>query len=569
MNLAGYVPKPKYKDLSVKYNASTDDIREALEDAVSIAKYQCAKIAPKFLASTEKQTARNIFNFLKNNVKYIKDGMEQNIKFPARLLNGENYGDCKSYSLFIACVLENLGIPYRFVYASYNPNNKTPQHVYIQTKSGIIIDPVWGKFNSEKKAYYKYFTDMNVNYLAGTGQYKSRARAYKRMGIGSPIIAPVMSALALNTAANVVANGITRVKAPLVSPPVNPMMPAPVPTTSRSVQPVVSSATPKPVVVNPMPTPSPAKTSGVVIVAPSPDATNPQKLERLEKIKRVVSKIIKDLEANPQARQWVAKAWGVDMLPVYKRLIADDVFYNDIKRSTWLNEISKRYFEVLAIEEEKKRDQSKTLFDKVIDAAEDTANKAINAVKEVGEVVINGVKYWVGWVPRQAFTGLVRANVFGLATDLHEWKAKDRYAVSAWWRKMGSADFSTLEQAINLGVKERRILGVGIGAVDPASITAEVASAAPVTASAGSALSAAGIKAAATKIISNPQTLASLASLAGKAVMPKETPTSPAPPQGTPATGLKPPAKGLSTTAMILIPAALVGGYMLLKKGNQ
>ena len=84
---------------------------------------------------------------------------------PSALLK-KKVGDCKSYSLFTASVLENLGIPYTIVYTSYNAN-PIPQHVYIITQKGCIIDAVYGKFNQEKPPTFKYKKNMNVRYMAG------------------------------------------------------------------------------------------------------------------------------------------------------------------------------------------------------------------------------------------------------------------------------------------------------------------------------------------------------------------------------------------------------------------
>jgi hypothetical protein len=64
--------------------------------------------------------------------------------------------------------LENLKIPYKFVYTSYN-NNPIPAHVYVVTEDGCIIDAVYGIFNAEKKPTYRYTQDMNVRYMAGIG----------------------------------------------------------------------------------------------------------------------------------------------------------------------------------------------------------------------------------------------------------------------------------------------------------------------------------------------------------------------------------------------------------------
>jgi hypothetical protein len=74
--------------------------------------------------------------------------------------------------------LQNLGIPWHFVLASYT-DSPVPGHIYCVTDSGCIIDVVWGKFDEEKEPNHKY--KMKVSYLsgisgpmiAGTGSGKS------------------------------------------------------------------------------------------------------------------------------------------------------------------------------------------------------------------------------------------------------------------------------------------------------------------------------------------------------------------------------------------------------------
>jgi len=61
--------------------------------------------------------------------------------------------------MFTAGILQNLGIPCKLVFTSYT-DNRTPQHVYVETNSGIIIDAVWKKFNSEKPYTYKYYKSI-------------------------------------------------------------------------------------------------------------------------------------------------------------------------------------------------------------------------------------------------------------------------------------------------------------------------------------------------------------------------------------------------------------------------
>jgi len=161
--------KPRFEGIDATYKAGGDnkDIRDLLEKLVPKAAEQMKDFAPKFKGKTPEQTCRNIFNYIKSNFPYVADQDEQIIKLPSALLEYK-VGDCKSYSLFTAAILENLGISYKFVYTSYN-SNPVPHHVYVTTKAGCIIDVVYGKFNQEKEPIYKYEKIMNVRYMAGIG----------------------------------------------------------------------------------------------------------------------------------------------------------------------------------------------------------------------------------------------------------------------------------------------------------------------------------------------------------------------------------------------------------------
>jgi len=159
--------KPKFEGIDSVYKSKADnkDIRDLLERLVPKAKAQMVEFSQQFKGRTEQETCKKIFDYLKNNFTYVADGEEQIIKLPSALLT-KKVGDCKSYSLFTSAILENLGIPYHFVYASYT-TNPIPGHVYVTTDKGCIIDAVYGIFNQEKKPNYKYKKNMNVRYMAG------------------------------------------------------------------------------------------------------------------------------------------------------------------------------------------------------------------------------------------------------------------------------------------------------------------------------------------------------------------------------------------------------------------
>jgi hypothetical protein len=161
--------QPAYQGIDKVYKSKADnkDIRDLIESLVPTAKSQMANFSRQFKSGTEKQTCEKIFNYIKSNFTYVADGGQQIVKLPSALLK-KKVGDCKSYALFTAAILENLKIPYKFVYTSYSAN-PIPQHIYVVTKDNCIIDVVYGKFNQEKKSTYKYIKDMDVRYMAGLG----------------------------------------------------------------------------------------------------------------------------------------------------------------------------------------------------------------------------------------------------------------------------------------------------------------------------------------------------------------------------------------------------------------
>jgi ribosomal protein L17 len=161
--------QPSFQGIDVTYKSQADnkDIRDLLVKLVPKAKAQMVEFSKQFKGRTNKETCKKIFDYIKSNFTYVADGGEQIIKLPSALLK-KRVGDCKSYSLFTASILENLKIPYKFVYTSYN-NNPIPAHVYVVTEDGCIIDAVYGIFNAEKKPTYRYTQDMNVRYMAGIG----------------------------------------------------------------------------------------------------------------------------------------------------------------------------------------------------------------------------------------------------------------------------------------------------------------------------------------------------------------------------------------------------------------
>ena len=165
--------------IGVKRNASNDDLRKSIESVLPVAAKQPAvrKLARELRGSNDYQTAKNIHDWIVANINYKKDGDHQIIRLPSAILRTRE-GDCKSMTVLACSLLTNNGIEPKLVYTSYR-EDPTPTHVYCQTASGIIIDPVWKRFNSEKKPTHKFVKqvkNMNISYLAGIGKPGNKPR---------------------------------------------------------------------------------------------------------------------------------------------------------------------------------------------------------------------------------------------------------------------------------------------------------------------------------------------------------------------------------------------------------
>lgn len=166
----------------VKRNATNSELQRAIEGAIPQATKQAAAFADRYKGKDEVESCKKIFDYLKNNINYKADGLEQQVRLPSGLMRTAQ-GDCKSYSVFTSAVLSNLGIPHKLVYASYDPKDPTPSHIYVVTDKGCIIDAVYGKFNAEKKATFKKYKKMNISYIAGVKPSKiGRSCGYSGIG---------------------------------------------------------------------------------------------------------------------------------------------------------------------------------------------------------------------------------------------------------------------------------------------------------------------------------------------------------------------------------------------------
>ena len=167
--------KPDFKNHIEIHDAVNKDIRDVLHKDLPVGVKQAAPLANAFKGASEIETARNIWDYLRNKITYKKDADGyQDIRLPRRFLHDKT-GDCKSYSLtalsIYKAVYPNLAVAFKFT--SYDPGASEPTHVYAVVKDGrnnnIIIDGCYNFFNQEKEYTFTLPLnwDMKVRTLSG------------------------------------------------------------------------------------------------------------------------------------------------------------------------------------------------------------------------------------------------------------------------------------------------------------------------------------------------------------------------------------------------------------------
>lgn len=180
-----YFEKAKMTTFVVKKNAELSDTVKAIKKIIPQYKHQASKIAKVLKGRDLKDTCKNIWNFVYQNIQYKEDktGTEE-LRVPNRVWADRFSGvDCDCYSLLIGCIFENLGIKYKLRLAEYN-NKGYFQHIYPIVLTGkkrfdfftmgnedeiIVIDCVMDNFNKEQ-GYTNYEDiDMDLHRLEGIG----------------------------------------------------------------------------------------------------------------------------------------------------------------------------------------------------------------------------------------------------------------------------------------------------------------------------------------------------------------------------------------------------------------
>lgn len=177
--LAKLSPFNNYKKIVVDDQTTSDIIYGLLQNHDRY-KNEYDKISEFFLGSNVKETARNIYDFLKKNVKYyIEPTKNQTLRSPSAIVAMPMGADCKSYASFILGVYDSLNrkgiynVPLAYRFASYKEYSKNPQHVfavlYPNTDHEIWVDPVLDKFDLKKQPTYYKDKKLSMALIAMSG----------------------------------------------------------------------------------------------------------------------------------------------------------------------------------------------------------------------------------------------------------------------------------------------------------------------------------------------------------------------------------------------------------------
>ena len=153
-----YIGKSTNKRVVLYKNASVEDIIKAVVHADRLSGHFTARFAPMLRAGTHRQTLKNVWQFTRRNITYLRDtDGEEVVKSPGKTWE-DRTADCKSLSVFIASILKNLGYEYFYRVVFYDPASPNQGHIYpiavLPDGEEVPMDAVNTKFD-EEYAYWK------------------------------------------------------------------------------------------------------------------------------------------------------------------------------------------------------------------------------------------------------------------------------------------------------------------------------------------------------------------------------------------------------------------------------
>jgi transglutaminase-like putative cysteine protease len=151
--------RPPLNTTVLKAKGGVWDIVEVIIRADKDSAPDTQELAQRLHRERPEATLHEAWQFVKTHVRYVRDkaGLET-VKSPAKTWADGN-GDCKAFSIFIASLLQNWGIPYVYRVAFYDPQQPQSGHIYPVAIIGgrkIPVDAVHTKFG-EEVPYWKAY----------------------------------------------------------------------------------------------------------------------------------------------------------------------------------------------------------------------------------------------------------------------------------------------------------------------------------------------------------------------------------------------------------------------------
>jgi hypothetical protein len=162
------------------------DIVSAMLEAHKTYASEYDKISDNFYSGNAVQSAKKIFKFLKENIKYTVDSeANQRIMSPSAIISvGKN--DCKNYALMIVGLLDSMRrkgyftnkVFYRF--ASYRLLDEIPHHTFAvvidDNGNEVFVDPVLSSFNERKTYFHKIDKTPKMSLYSVSGIFTKKPK---------------------------------------------------------------------------------------------------------------------------------------------------------------------------------------------------------------------------------------------------------------------------------------------------------------------------------------------------------------------------------------------------------
>lgn len=177
-------------------NGDVDDIIQVILEASKYGLDFSQKFVFRLKGKDDHSTLKNVWQFVKRNIRYVRDMPGHEIIKSPRATWSDRYGDCKSHTVFVGSLLKHLGYNFKYRVAFYDPSKPEQGHIYtiaiLPDGEEIIVDSVHHSFNAEHnywiKEDYNPETGKRINTSALNGPYQFPRSGLISVGVGAAII---------------------------------------------------------------------------------------------------------------------------------------------------------------------------------------------------------------------------------------------------------------------------------------------------------------------------------------------------------------------------------------------